>query len=205
MKNVVLPLALTAGLLVNGAAQAQGPASSNVEKVVPGSYAIESDHTQLLFSVGHLGFSNYDGFFSKASGTLRLDPKALSATVLDVTVPVASVSTTSVALDKELLGNERLDAARYPAIHLNSTKITRTGPKSATIAGNLTLHGVTRLVTLEGRFIGSGIDPLSKAYTVGFEVKGTIKRSDFGVKTYLPMIGDDVNLKINAAFVKGPS
>ena len=205
MKNAIVPLALTAGLLLGAAAQAQSPASSNAEKVTRGGYVVEPEHTQVLFSVGHLGFSNYDGFFSKASGTLKLDPKALTATALDVMVPVESVSTTSAVLDKELRSNEWLDAAKYPAIHLSATKITRTGPNAATIAGNLTLHGVTRPVTLKARFIGAGADPLSKAYTIGFEAKGTIKRSEFGVKTYLPLIGDDVSLTINAAFVKSSS
>jgi len=66
--------------------------------------------------------------------------------------------------------------------------------------GNLTLHGVTRPITLHAKLVGGGINPLDKKYTAGFEVSGRIKRSDFGVKTYLPLIGDDVDLIISAGF-----
>jgi polyisoprenoid-binding protein YceI len=68
--------------------------------------------------------------------------------------------------------------------------------------GDLTLHGVTKSVTLDARFIGSGVNPLDKKYTAGFEITGDIKRSDFGVTKYVPLIGDTVHLSINAAFEK---
>jgi polyisoprenoid-binding protein YceI len=204
MNKTLLSLTLAAGLLMSAGAQAQGPAA-NPTAVPGGAYAVEPGHTQVLFSVLHMGFTNYNGAFSKASGVLKLDPEALSATALDVTVPVASVSTTSAKLDEELRGDQWLDAAKYPDMHLHATTITRTGPSTANIVGELTLHGATRPVMLKARFIGAGVDPLSKAYTVGFQVHGMIKRSEFGVKTYVPLIGDDLDITINAAFVKAPS
>ncbi len=70
--------------------------------------------------------------------------------------------------------------------------------------GNLTLHGVTKPVVLEVHFIGAGINPIDKAYTVGFEATATIKRSDFGVTTYVPAIGDEVQLNIAGAFEQQP-
>jgi polyisoprenoid-binding protein YceI len=70
----------------------------------------------------------------------------------------------------------------------------------ATVTGNFTLHGITKPVVLHVRFIGAGVNPIDKAYTVGFEATGTIKRSDFGVKTYLPAVGDEVQLSIAGAF-----
>ena len=81
-----------------------------------------------------------------------------------------------------------------------STKITPTGKGTATITGNLTLHGVTKPLTLKARFFGTGVNPLDKADTTGFEATGTIKRGDFGIKTYLPLVGDDVQLTISGAF-----
>ena len=84
----------------------------------------------------------------------------------------------------------------------NSTKVTLTGASTAQVAGDLTLHGVTRPVVLDATFKASGVNMLTKAYTVGFEVKGKIKRSDFGVKTYVPLIGDDVDVVISAPFEK---
>ena len=70
----------------------------------------------------------------------------------------------------------------------------------AKVTGNLTIHGVTKPTTLEVTFVGAGTNPLSKKYTVGFDAKGEIKRSDFGVKTYIPLIGDTLRLSLAGAF-----
>ena len=76
------------------------------------------------------------------------------------------------------------------------------GPREADITGELTLHGVTRPVTLHAHFNGAGVNPLSHGYTTGFEVTGTIQRSAFGVTKYVPLVGDTVTLMISAAFEK---
>jgi polyisoprenoid-binding protein YceI len=78
--------------------------------------------------------------------------------------------------------------------------VTPVGNGRATIVGNLTLHGVTRPVTLQARLVGAGTNPPDKSYKVGFSARGTIKRSDFGVKQYVPLVGDMVELSIAGAF-----
>lgn len=83
--------------------------------------------------------------------------------------------------------------------------MVRTGPQAATVTGDLTFHGVTRPVTLKAVFNGAGADPISKVYTVGFDATTTIRRSDFGVKTDVPLIGDAVDIRISAAFVQASS
>jgi polyisoprenoid-binding protein YceI len=115
---------------------------------------------------------------------------------------VASVSTTNAVLDGELKSPQWFDAAKYPVIAFTSTKVTVTGPGTAKVAGNVTFHGVTRPVVLDAAFKASGANPMSKAFTIGFEVKGKLKRSDFGVTTYVPLIGDEVDLTISAPFEK---
>ena len=80
--------------------------------------------------------------------------------------------------------------------------VERTAADRANITGDLTFHGVTKPVVLDARFNGAGVNPLSKAYTIGFNATTTINRSDFGVKTYVPLIGDAVTLRISAAFEK---
>ena len=84
----------------------------------------------------------------------------------------------------------------------HSTAVTPTGATTADVAGELTLHGVTKPVTLKVKFNSAGPNPLTKAYTTGFQVSGVVKRSDFGVSMYVPMVGDDVDLTISAAFEK---
>ncbi|MCQ8278269.1 YceI family protein [Acetobacteraceae bacterium KSS8] len=169
-------------------------------QVKDGTYQVEPGHTQVGFTLLHLGFSYYSGVFSGVTGTLVLDKADPSQDKLDVTIPVDSVLTTSTKLDGELKGAEWFDTARFPTAHFVSTKVTRTGKDTATVAGTLTLHGVSHPETLSVRFVGAGINPLDKKYTVGFAAAGEISRSAFGVKTYVPLVGDDVKLNIAGAF-----
>ena len=94
-----------------------------------------------------------------------------------MTLPVASVATTSAKLDDELRGPQWLDATAYPTIRFVSTRVVRRGARGATVTGDLTFHGVTRPVTLNAVFNGAGTDPIAKAYTVGFDGTATIRRS----------------------------
>ena len=112
------------------------------------------------------------------------------------------MTTKSPKLVDELKGDKWLDAAKYPDITFKSTKVVKTGADTATVVGDLTMHGVTKPVTLEAKFNAAGPNPMSKVFTAGFEVSGTIKRSDFGVKTLVPIIGDEVQLMIDGAFEK---
>jgi polyisoprenoid-binding protein YceI len=166
----------------------------------PGTYRIEPYHTQVVFSVLHFGLTHYSGMFSGASGTLTLDPAKLADSKLDVSVPVTSVSTTVALLTEELRGHEWFDAEHFPVATFVSTAVVPTGKNSASVTGNLTLHGVTKPVVLSVQLVGSGTNPLSKAFSVGFEISGTIKRGDFGISTDLPAVGDEVTLRIAGAF-----
>ena len=166
---------------------------------------VEPSHTRVLFAVSHMGFSTWFGEFTGASGSLTIDPKNAQVDAVSVSVPTASVSTSNAKLDEELKSAEWLGAAQFDTIRFRSTRVIPTGAGTADVVGELTLHGVTRPVTLKASFNGAGVNPLSKGYTVGFEVSGDVKRSDFGVKTYVPLIGDDVHLIISAAFEKKAS
>ncbi|MFC6790854.1 YceI family protein [Methylobacterium komagatae] len=199
MKSLLIPgLALT--LALGGAAQAQTPASHDPASVQAGTYAVDPGHTQVGWRVSHMGFSNYVGGFSDVSGNLVLDPKNPAAAKLSVKIPVASVTTTSAKLTGELKGDQWLDAGKFPDMTFVSTKVASAGKDKAKVTGDLTLHGVTKPVTLDVTFIGAGTNPLNKKYTIGFAATGTLKRSDYGVKTYLPLIGDDLHLAIEGAF-----
>ncbi|MDR3527085.1 MAG: YceI family protein [Rhizomicrobium sp.] len=199
-RNITASLILSAAVLAPSAlAQAS---SSDPAAVQAGSYALETNHARILFATSHMGFSTWYGDFSGATGSLTLDPKKPAAAVLEVSIPVASVSTTNAKLDGELKSPDWFDAAKFPTISFKSTKVTPTGPATALVTGDLTFHGVTKPVTLEAAFKASGANPMSKAFTIGFEVKGKLKRSDFGVATYVPLIGDEVDLTISAPFEK---
>ena len=197
-------LAVATGALSVLAPLAVLAANTNPDEVQPGAYTVEPYHTRVLFSVDHLGFNDYFGEFSGIKGILKLDPNNASGSQVDVTIPVESLSLTNPQLESELRGADWFDAAKFPAIRFVSRQVTRTGPKSAKIIGDLTMHGVTKPVELDAVFNAAGVDPLDKAYTAGFSARGQIKRSDFGVSKYVPMIGDDVTLTVSAAFEKQP-
>ncbi len=203
-RYVTLPALSAAALLLPACAQllaaAAPPITHDAARVKPGTYVVDPTHTQVLFSVLHLGFTNYYGNFSGVSGSLSVVPKKPSAMSVTISVPVSSVATTSTKLDGELKSADWLDAAHYPTMVFRSETVTPTGPTTADVAGTLTLHGVTKPLTLHATFIGAGVNLLDKKETVGFQLSGTVKRSEFNVTKYVPLVSDDVALMISAAF-----
>jgi polyisoprenoid-binding protein YceI len=197
MRTAVLALS-TALIAAAGPALAQAT-TTNPAAVRSGTFKVEPTHTRVLFAVNHMGFTTWYGNFSDPSGTLVLHADKPNTSTLTVTVPIASVSTTNAKLDSELKEADWLNAAKFPTATFTATQIRAIGG-NASVAGTLTLHGVTRPVVFGVKFNGAGVNPLDNAYTVGFEVRGQIKRSDFGVAKYVPLVGDDVELVISAAF-----
>lgn len=174
-------------------------ASDDIE---PGTYTIDTKETLVRYATIHMGFSEFWGTFAGATGTLSIDPKALSTTKLEVKVPVALVETTNRELDHELFSDEFFDGENYPYMKFVSTGIARTGPKTAKLTGNLSMHGITKPLTLDVTFIGAGPNAFSKVPTIGFRAEGKVKRSDFGMGKYVPIVSDETTIFISAAFEK---
>ena len=198
MFRTLFPIAVSAALLVTPALAQE--VSHDPAAVQEGAYSVEPAHTRVLFSVSHLGFTTWYGEFTKVSGALNLVPKSVAKSTLEVHIATDSISTNNAKVDGELKGAQWFDAAQFPEIVFKADKIAATGKDTGIVTGTLTLHGVTKPVTLAVKFNGAGVNPLDKKYTAGFEVSGKIKRSDFGVKTYVPLVGDDVDLIISAGF-----
>lgn len=199
LRSFAAAVAFTAFAVSAGAQTAPNPDPASVQA---GTYKLETYHARVLFATSHMGFSTWYGDFSGATGSLGIDPKNPSAASLEVSIPVGSVSTTNTKLDGELKSAQWFDAEKFPTITFKSTSVKVTGPGTAKVTGDLTFHGVTKPVTLDAAFKASGTNMMTKAFTIGFEVKGKLKRSDFGVATYVPLIGDEVDLIISAPFEK---
>ena len=202
--SIHLPLALAASISLFAAGTAIADGTDASLATATGAYVVEANHTEVLFSVSHFGFTTYYGQFPGASGTLTLDAKAPAKSQVDVSIPVGSVMTASTKLNGEIGGSMFLEGDKYPNASFHSTKIV-TGKSTADVTGDLTLHGVTKPVILHARFNKAGDNPMMHTYFAGFDASGVIKRSDFGVKTFLGPIGDDVTLTISASFAKKPS
>lgn len=198
-------VALASTALIAQQAPKGPPGSHDPAAVAAGSYAVDPNHTLIEWTVDHLGFTPYFGLFGQTTGTLTLDPARPNEAKVDVTIPVSKVLTTNPALTAHLLRAPKEGAKAdffgpSPAdAHFVSTKVTTNG-ESAKIEGNLTLNGVTKPVTLDAKFYGAG--KMGGKDNVGFTAMTTLRRSEFGVAYGIPMVSDEVKLKISAAFAK---
>ena len=174
-------------------------ANTQLDKVRRGRYAIDPIHTRVLFGVSHFGISTFFGEFIGVEGTLQFDPATLSETRFEVSIPVDKIYTSSRVLDEELKGIDWLHAERFPTVTFVSEAVTRQGDGELAVRGALTLHGVTKQVGLVATFHGSGINPVRDVYTIGFDIRGRFRRSDFGVTHSLPLIGDELQLTAGIA------
>ena len=197
----ILALIIATAALPMTAFAGMSPFSHNPAAVKPGTYTLNPDHGKITWSISHFGFSTYIGQFAGADSTLKLDPKNLAKSSLTAKVQIASIGTLDPALNKTLMSKPFFDAAAYPVATFVSTKIIRTGPKTANIDGNLTLRGVTKPVVIKAVFNQSGINPVVNGYEVGFEGHMTLMRSEFGVSAYLPYIGNKVTLNLEGEYM----
>lgn len=194
-------LAFLAFSFVAAAAGAQS-VSTDPRQAPTGRYAVETGHSQLLFSITHLGLTEYYGRFDKLAGTLNFDSAEPEKSAVSVSIDTGSVDLPSHELIATLAGATVFNAAQFPAATFKSTSIVRTGPTTGKITGDLTIKNVTKPVTLDATFTGGRINPMSNSYALGFSASATIKRTDFGITgmAWEPFVGDDVKLTIQAMF-----
>ena len=186
MKNFLRASLLAAALFVSA------PAAFAAD-----TYTIDPAHTSVVWTINHFGFSNPWGKFAQITGSLTLDEQAPQNSKVTVTVPMGNFLTGIDKLDEHLRSEAFFDVAKYPTATFASTKVTLTGKDTATVDGTLTLHGVTKPVTLAVTLNKIGENMMNKK-TAGFSATATIKRSDFGITSYLPNLGDDVKLYIES-------
>jgi polyisoprenoid-binding protein YceI len=145
----------------------------------PGSWTIDSMHSFVTFTVEHFTVALARGLASGPAGTIRIAPGLLSSSV-NATIDAATLTTGNALRDEKVLGADVLDVATYPTIDFASRALTESGPGSYALAGDLTIHGVTRPVTLDLVLHGVIIDTWGKN-RLGLTATAEIKRSDFGV------------------------
>lgn len=191
----VVTLALLAG---TGYAAETAPVATTSPS---GTYTLDTSHANVIFNLSHMGYSRYYGRFNALDGTLQYEANAPEKSKIAVTVDVSSIDTNNAKLETELKAADWFDVAKFPVASFTSTRIEKRSEKSGKLYGNLTLHGVTRPVVLDVLFNGGGLNPLSKKDTLGFSAETKISRSEFGVSTYVPMVGDTVSLNIEAEFI----
>lgn len=200
----LLAATLLAATLV-GPALAQMPAPRSITPP-SGTYAVDLSHASITFKVSHFGLSNYTMRFAKFDATVDFDSADMTRSKLNVTIDPKSIRTDFPFPERENFDNkiatdpQYLNANAHPEIRFVSRTITRTGPTTGRILGDLTMLGVTRPVTLNATFNGGIEHPFRRVPVFGVSATGSFKRSDFGMTVLTPLVSDEVQVVIEAEF-----
>lgn len=174
-----------------------------------GTYKIDPQHTEVLFTLGHVGIAPFTGRFDKISGTYTFDNKDPQKDQVHITIPAASIDTDFALRDEHLRSKLFFDVKKYPEVTFVSTKYQPTGKDTGKLFGNLTLHGVTKPVVFQVHIGGAGkVAYLPKpwgGYLSGFVASTNIKRSDYGMTAYLPEgLSNTIHIKVEVEGIRQP-
>jgi polyisoprenoid-binding protein YceI len=164
------------------------------------SYSFDKAHTTVLFQVRHI-FTNVTGKFRDFEGTIQVDRVNPSASSVEFTIQAASIDTNEPKRDEHLRSADFFDVANNPKITFKSTSVKPAGKDAYQVTGDLTMHGVTKPVTLAVAYLGEGKDPWGNE-KLGFDVTGTLNRKDFGINWNKALdnggvlVGDEVKVQI---------
>ena len=169
------------------------------------SWTVDKSHAKLGFGITHLMISDVEGSFKNFDATIQSSKEDFSDAVIELTADVNSIDTDNADRDAHLKNEDFLDVAKYGTLVFKSSSFKKVEGKKYKLAGNLTMHGVTKPVELDVIFNGVGTHPYTKKTLAGFKISGTIKRSDFGIGSKYPsaVLSDEVTLNANTEFIKG--
>lgn len=171
------------------------------------TWKIDPAHSSIEFAVKHMMFTTVKGRFTDAGGTIQFDPKNPTGGHADITIGTASIDTREAQRDAHLKSVDFFDVENFAAITFKSTRIEGTS-KSFRMSGDLTIHGVTKPVTLDVTYEGSGKDPWG-GERAGYSATGKLNRKDFGLtwnaalETGGFLVGDEVKLSLDVQLIKG--
>lgn len=162
----------------------------------PVTYKIDPNHTDVLAQWSHFGFSNPSAHFGKADGTIVYDAENVSASSVQVTLPLSGLNSFVADFDAHLRSGDFFDAEKYPAATFKSTKVESAGKGKLKVTGNLTIKDITKPVVLDVTLNKAGEQPMAKRAAIGFDATATVSRTEFGVGKYVPNVSDEVKLRI---------
>jgi polyisoprenoid-binding protein YceI len=166
-------------------------------QAAPETFQLDPNHTFVLWHINHFGFSNPTGKWL-ADGTLILDEQKPQDSKVNVNIKVATIDTGIPKLDEHLKSKAFFDVEQFPGATFVSDKVKLTGQDTAKVTGMLTVHGVTKPVTLDVKLNKIGINPITEKKAAGFSAHTTINRADFNMDTLSPGVGDEVKIDIEA-------
>ena len=195
-RPTLLKLALAAALA----------SASVVSFAAPVTYKMDPNHTDVIASWSHFGFSNPIAHFGQVDGAIVYDAANVGQSSVNVTIPLAGLNAHVEAFNEHLRSADFFDAEQFPTITFKSTRVEAAGDRKLRVFGDLTVHGVTRPVVLDTTINKIGEQPMAKRAAAGFDATTTIKRSDFGVGKFAPNVSDEVTIRITTeALVPKPA
>ncbi len=174
---------------------------SIVINAAPINYTLDPNHTYVLWHINHFGFSNPSGKWM-AAGNLVLDKDNPQNSQVKATIDLNNLATGVAELDKHLKEKLFFDVTQFPTASFVSNSVDVTSKTTAKVHGTLTLHGISKPVTLNVTFNKAAANPITNKDSVGFSATTTLKRSDFGITTLLPGVSDEVKINIEAEAYK---
>ncbi len=166
------------------------------------TWQIDPNHTAAQFSVRHMGISTVRGAFTKVSGTVQFDPTNPTGASIDATIDANSIDTRVKMRDDDLRSPNYFDVAKFPTITFKSKSVKPAGDGKLTVDGDLTIHGVTKEVQLNVEGPSAPVnDPRGNTH-MGASATTKVKRTDFGVGSSNPMVGEDISITIDIEMVR---
>ncbi|MFT6986496.1 MAG: polyisoprenoid-binding protein YceI [Psychromonas sp.] len=184
MKKLLSTALLSAAILVPTFANA---ADYNIDT--------KGAHASINFKVSHLGYSFIQGRFNNFNGKFSFDPKNIEASSVTVNVDTTSLDSNHAERDKHIKSSDFINASKFSTAQFSSTKVTKKENGGLAITGNLTLHGVTKIITIDANFIGEGKDPWG-GYRAGFEGTTRLQLEDFAITVMGPASYVDMQLNV---------
>lgn len=183
--------------------EAAAASAQPLSEAAAGRYLLDKTHGYVTFSYLHQGYSRPWLRFREVDATLDLDPANPSKSKLQVSIDAASIDSGVDIFDEHLRGEQFFDVARFPTIEYTSTGVKQGSQAGTyTVDGILTMKGVARALDLDARFNKSGQHFKTKKPQVGFSATAKLKRSEWDLGQYVPMVGDDVDVVIEVEFIQ---
>ncbi len=172
----------------------------DIVEIQAGEYKLDKDHAVLLFKINHMGFSSYVGRFNEFDVILDFDPINIQNSRIEAIIAMRSIDVNNPEFATKLGGTAWLDSQRFPQAVFRSLAVKKTDDEQLLVRGELTFLGTTKEVTMMAKLNGAANNPLTRQYTLGFTANLRFKRSNFGLKKFIPVVGDEVDIEIHSEF-----
>ncbi|MFQ3190985.1 MAG: polyisoprenoid-binding protein YceI [Gammaproteobacteria bacterium] len=173
-----------------------------ITEIKAGEYKLDKDHAALLFKINHMGFSSYVGRFNEFNVSLDFNPNDIENSRIEAIIDMRSIDVNNPDFAATLKGTSWLNTLKFPQAVFRSVSIRKIEGEQVRIDGELTFLGVTRTVFMTAKLNGAANNPLTRIYTLGFTANLRFKRSDFGLKRFIPIVGDEVEIEIQSEFLR---